>query len=184
MESLEWLQINKNEKWVLFTSVDALVILPLLRNRDFRILEMIGMKNKKEHNLLCKNEQRIWVRDRHFIDINSIIEENDNFPIHYMEIELDSNDLIRFSYGHLFVKVSSIKLLKRVTLKILEFYGYFIAKIIWKHVYNKDNAMPIYFVRGMEERDITDEINQLTIEADRVSKEIKNEIKKQKNNEG
>ena len=173
MESLEWLQINKKEKWASFTSVDALAILPLLRNRDFRILEMIGMKNKKEQNLLWENEERMWVREKHYLDIVSIIEENDCYPIHYMEIELDNNDFIRFSYGALFIKVSSITLLKKITLKILESYGYFIANRIWNHVCDKENAMPIYFVRGMEDRDITEEITQLTTEANRIAKEIK-----------
>jgi len=187
VESLEWLQINKKEKWASFTSVDALAILPLLRNRDFRILEMIGMKNKKEQNLLWENEERMWVIEKHYLDIVSIIEENDCYPLHYMKIELDNNDFIRFSYGELFIKVSSITLLKKITLKILESYGYFIGNKIWKHVCNQDSAMPIYFVRGMEDKDITDEITQLTIEADRVSKEVKildNEIKKDNNNEG
>ena len=48
MESLDWLQINKKEKWVAFRSIDALAILPALRNRDFRILVMLGMEDEKE----------------------------------------------------------------------------------------------------------------------------------------
>ena len=59
MEKLDWLQINKKENWVSFRSVDALAILPFLRNRDFRILEMIGMKNKIEQSLLWENEERM-----------------------------------------------------------------------------------------------------------------------------
>ena len=107
MEKLDWLAINKKENWASFTSVDVLATLPFLRNRDFRILEMIGMKNKKEQSLLWENEERMWVRERHYIDINSIIEENDYCPIHYMEIELDNSDFIRFSYGNLFVKITT-----------------------------------------------------------------------------
>ena len=34
--------------------------------------------------------------------------------------------------------------------------------------------MPIYFVRAMEDRDITDEITRLTIEAHKVDEELKN----------
>ncbi len=173
MEKLDWLAINKKENWASFTSVDALATLPFLRNRDFRILEMIGMKNKKEQSLLWKNEERMWVRERHYIDINSIIEENSYYPIHCMEIELDNSDFIRFSYGNLFVKISSEILLKKITLQILEFYGYFAANTIWDNVYNQDNEMPIYFACGMEERDITDEMSRLTIESDRIAKEIR-----------
>lgn len=33
--------------------------------------------------------------------------------------------------------------------------------------------MPIYFASGMEDRDITDEMSRLTIEADRIAKEIR-----------
>ena len=173
MEKLDWLQINKRENWVAFRSVDALAILPFLRNRDFRIFQMIGMKNKKEKSLLWENEERMWVRERHYIDINSIIEDNDYSPIHYMEIELDNSDFIRFSYGSLFVKITNTPLLKKITLQILETYGYFAANTIWDHVNNQDNEMPIYFACGMEDRDITDEMSRLTIEADRIAEEIR-----------
>ena len=74
MEKLDWLQINKKENWASFRSVDALAILPFLRNRDFRILEMIGRKNKEEQSLLWEDEERLWVNKRHFLDISSIIE--------------------------------------------------------------------------------------------------------------
>tara|TARA_B100001250_G_scaffold11370_1_gene9877 strand:+ start:13501 stop:14043 length:543 start_codon:yes stop_codon:yes gene_type:complete len=174
MESLEWLQINKKEKWAAFTTVDALAILPLLRNRDFKILEMIGIKDQKEQSLLWENEERQWVKEEHYLSILSIIEEDECYPIHYMSIELDNNDLIKFSYGELFIKLTSITLMKKITLKILENYGYFIADKIWNHASNpcnQDYAMPIYFVRGMEERDINDEINELTTEANRITKE-------------
>ena len=173
MEKLDWLAINKKENWASFTSVDALAILPFLRNRDFRILEMIGIKNKKEQSLLWENEERMWVKERHYIDINSIIEENGYCSIHCMEIELDNSDFIRFSYGNLFVKISSEILLKKITLQVLEFYGYFAANTIWNHVYNQDNEMPIYFACGMEDRDITDEMSRLTIESDRIAEEIR-----------
>jgi len=33
--------------------------------------------------------------------------------------------------------------------------------------------MPIYFACGMEDRDITDEMSQLTIEANRIAEEIR-----------
>ena len=173
MEKLEWLGINKKENWASFSSVDALAILPFLRNRDFRILQMIGMKNKKEQSLLWKNEERMWVRERHYIDINSIIEDNDSCPIYYMEIELDNSDFIRFSYGTLFVKITTNTLLKKITLQILETYGYFASNTIWDHVYNQHHEMPIYFACGMEERDITDEMSRLTIESDRIAEEIR-----------
>ena len=174
MEKLDWLQINKRENWVAFRSVDALAILPFLRNRDFRILEMIGMKNKIEQSLLWENEERLWVNKRHYLDINSIIEDNNDYcPIYYMEIELDNSDFVRFSYGNLFVKITNTTLLKKITLQILETYGYFAANIIWDHVYKQDNEMPIYFACGMEDRDITDEMSRLTIEADRIAEEIR-----------
>jgi hypothetical protein len=174
MESLDWLQINKKEKWVAFRSIDALAILPALRNRDFRILEMLGMEDEKEQSLLWENEERLWVRQNHYLDIEWIIEENDYHPINYIEIELENNDFIRFSYGELFIKLSSITILKEITLKILESYGYFAANTIWNHVYNQDKDMPIYFVRAREDRDITDEITRLTIEAHKVDEELKN----------
>jgi hypothetical protein len=173
MEKLDWLQINKKENWASFRSVDVLAILPFLRNRDFRILEMFGMKNKKEQSLLWEDEERLWVNKKHFLEINSIIEDNDDYPIHYMEIELDNSDFVRFSYGSLFVKIKNTTLLKNIALQILETYGYFAANIIWDHVYNQDNEMPIYFACGMEDKDLTDEISLLTIEADRIAKEIR-----------
>lgn len=171
MESLEWLQINKKEKWASFTSVDALAILPILRNRDFKILEMIGIKDQKEQNLLWENEERQWVKEDHYLAILSIIEEDECYPIHYISIELDNNDFIKFSYGELFIKLKSITLMKKITLKILENYGYFIGDKIWNHVCNQDCAMPIYYVRGMEKKDINDEIKELTTEANRIAKE-------------
>ena len=63
--------------------------------------------------------------------------------------------------------------MKKITLQILETYGYFASNTIWDHVYSQYHEMPIYFACGMEERDITDEMSQLTIEADRIAEEIR-----------
>ena len=39
-------------------------------------------------------------------------------------------------------------------MKLLEQYGYFAAEKIWDYVIKQDYDMPIYYVLGMEEKDL------------------------------
>jgi hypothetical protein len=62
------------------------------------------------------------------------------------------------------VKISDIKLLKKCTLKILEQYGYYAANEIWNFVSQQNCDMPIYYLKGMEEKDILDSLEETRIQ--------------------
>ena len=55
MENLSWLSYNNDKEIAHFSSVDAMIVLCFLKNRDFQITEMKGLKKNKEKNLLVIN---------------------------------------------------------------------------------------------------------------------------------
>jgi len=164
MENLGWFGIKSEESSIYLCSIDALSILTFIRGRDFQIIEMWGSKNNNEKNLLCKYEERFWVRKNHFIEIASLIEEDENENIISLRINLDNGDYINLIYGQLWVKISDTKLLKKCTLKILEQYGYYAANEIWNFVSKQNCEMPINYLQGMEERDILDSFEETRIQ--------------------
>jgi|TARA_B110000003_G_C16409232_1_gene441543 hypothetical protein len=164
MENLGWFGIKSEESSIYLSSIDALSILTFIRGRDFQIIEMWGFKKNNEKDLLCKYEERFWVKKNHFIEIASLIEEDENENIISLRINLDNGDYINLIYGQLWVKISDIKLLKKCTLKILEQYGYYAANEIWNFVSQQNCDMPIYYLKGMEEKDILDSLEETRIQ--------------------
>ena len=164
MEHLMWFGISSEESIIHLHSVDAMSILPFIRGRDFQITEMWGSKNNNEKDLLWKDEERFWVRKNHFIEIASLIEDDEGENIISLRINLDNGDYISLIYGQLWVKISNTKLLKKCTLKILEQYGYYAANEIWNFVSQQNCEMPIDYLVGMEEKDILDSLEKTKIQ--------------------
>ena len=164
MEHLMWFGINSKKNIINLHSVDAMSILPFIRGRDFQITEMWGYKKNNEKVLHWKDEERFWVRKNHFIEIASLIEDDEGENIISLRINLDNGDYISLIYGQLWVKISNTKLLKKCTLKILEQYGYYAANEIWNFVSQQNCEMPIDYLVGMEEKDILDSLEETKIQ--------------------
>ena len=63
------------------------------------------------------------------------------------------------------------KLLKKCTIRLLEQYGYFAAEKIWEFVSKQDCDMPIYYVLGMEEKDLGNSLNEMREKCELISGE-------------
>ena len=109
MEHLMWFGINPEESTINLHSVDTMSILPFLRGRDFQIVEMLGHKDDIEKNLLWENEERFWVRENHYIEISSLIEEDNSEQISSLIINFDDGDGLNFCHGQLGVRLSDNK---------------------------------------------------------------------------
>ena len=180
MEHLMWLGINSEESIIHLHSVDAMSILPFIRGRDFQITEMWGYKNNIEKDLLWKDEERLWVRKNHFIEIASLIEEDEYENISSITINFDNGDELNFCYGQLGVKISDSKLLKTCTLKLLEQYGYYAANEIWKFVSQQNCDMPIYYLLGMDKKDINDSLKETKIHNQNCNDKLNNILERMK----
>ena len=168
MEHLMWFGINSEDNLISCHSVNAMSILPFLIGRDFQIVEMLGHKDDIEKNLLWENEERFWVRENHYIEISSLIEEDNSEQISSLIINFDDGDGLNFCHGQLGVRLSDNKSLKKCTVRLLEQYGYFAADKIWEFVSKQDYDMPIYYVLGMEEKDLDDSLKRMRDEGIRV----------------
>jgi len=182
MENLGWFGIKSEESSIYLCSIDALSILTFIRGRDFQIIEMWGSKNNNEKDLLCKYEERFWVRKNHFIEIASLIEEDEYENISSITINFDNGDELNFSYGQLGVKISDSKLLKKCTLKLLEQYGYFAAKAIWNFVSKQNCDMPIFYLLGMDEKDILNSLEETRTYNQNCNEKINNILERMKIN--
>ena len=96
MENLGWFGIKSEESSIYLCSIDALSILTFIRGRDFQIIEMWGSKNNNEKDLLCKYEERFWVRKNHFIEIASLIKEDEYENISSITINFNNEDELNF----------------------------------------------------------------------------------------
>ena len=167
-----WFGVNSEDNLISCHSVDAMSILPFIRGRDFQIEELSGYKDNVEKNLLSENEERFWVRKNHYIEISSLIEEDNSEQISSIIINFDNGDGLRFCHGQLSVRLSDNKSLKKCTVRLLEQYGYFAAERIWDFVSKQDCDMPIYYVLGMEEKDLGDRFNKMRKQGQIVHNEI------------
>jgi len=167
-----WMGVNSEENLFNCSSVDAMSIIPFLRGRDFQIEELFGYKNNIDKNLLWENEERFWVRENHYIEISSLIEEDNDEQISSIIINFDNGDGLNFCHGQLSVKLSDNKSLKKCTVRLLEQYGYFAAEKIWEFVSKQDYVMPIYYVLGMEERDLDDSLKRMRDEGIQIAEEF------------
>ena len=172
MEHLMRLGIDSEKNTINLHSVDTMSILPFIRNRDFQIEELSIEKDNIKNNLLRENKNQSLVRKDHYIEISSLIKQDNLENIDSLVINFQNGDGLSFCHGQLSVKLSDTNALKKCTIRLLEQYGYFAAEKIWDFVRKQDFDMPIYYVLGMEEEDIGDRFNEMRKHGKVVYEEI------------
>ncbi|MDC1375372.1 hypothetical protein N8294_09365 [Polaribacter sp.] len=142
-----------------------------LRNRDFKIVELIGLKDNKEVNLLYENEEPLWITQDHHIHIHSLLEENEYSPFTHVKIELADGGDINYSAASLYVKFPDGEDIKSKTIILLETMGYYAGEKIFDFCSENPNMHLLEFVLGMEPEDITDEFERMKSHTEYIDRE-------------
>ena len=132
-----------------------------LRNRDFRIVELFGLKENEELNLLYENEEPLWITKDHHLEISSLLSENDYTPFTHVKIELADGGNINYSAASLYVKFPNGEDIKSKTIMILETMGYYAAEKIFNFCAENPGMYLLEFVLGMQPKDITDQFERM-----------------------
>ena len=132
-----------------------------LRNRDFRVVELFGLKKNEEENLLYKNEEPLWITEDHYSYIHSLLEENEYTPFTHVKIELANGGGINYSAASLYVKFPDGEDIKTKTILLLETMGYYAGEMIFDFCSKNPDMHLLEFVLGMEPKDITDEFERM-----------------------
>ena len=168
----------KQTNAISITSVNFDKVAIFLRNHDFCVVELSGLKGGSEVNLLWENEEPCWITKEHHTSISGLLEENDTTPILYAMIKLANSGMIHFNAGELYVKYPLEEDLKMKVIQVLETMGYYAAKEILHFCENNPDTHLLSFVLGMEPIDITDEFDrmkQYTEELKHYWEELNNE---------
>ena len=142
-----------------------------LRNRDFKIVELIGLKDNKEVNLLYENEEPLWITDDHHIHINSLLSNNDYTLFTHVKIELADGGDINYSAASLYVKFPDGEDIKSKTIMLLETMGYYAGEKIFDFCSENPDMHLLEFVLGMEPEDITDEFERMKSHTEYINNE-------------
>ncbi len=163
MEEIVWFGVTPKNNIMSLNSIDGISIVHFLRGRKYRILELLILDSKtnKEKSLLWENEERLWVEKNNSTELSWLIEEDGYHSIFWAEIELENNGFIRFMHGQLIVKMSDFENLKKITIKVLDYYGYFAAAKIWEFACVCNQTIMISFVLAMEAHEITNEFARM-----------------------
>ena len=157
MEQIYWFGINKKDRIVSLQSVDALCVINYLKDEDFQIIELICFnKHNDEKIVVDKKNKRPFSLKKDKYEIKFLLETDEKTPISCLEIKLRNNDFIIFQYGSLSVKMKNFEKLKKVTVKILDFYGYYSAYKIWDFALDHKEILYISIAHLLEEKDISD----------------------------
>jgi hypothetical protein len=165
MEHIVWFGVNKKKNVMHLHSVDGVPIIHFLRGRRYRILVLtvLDKETNNEKSLLNEGEESSWVDKNNSTELSYLIEDIDsNYPgLFWAEIELENNGFLKFMHGQLVVKISDFEALKKATVKVLDFYGYFASEKIWEFAVNCNKSLMISFVLAMEDHEITDEFDRM-----------------------
>ena len=142
-----------------------------LRNRDFRIVELFGLKENEELNLLYENEEPFWITKDHHLEISSLLSENDFTPFTHVKIELADGGYINYSAASLYVKFPYGEDIKSKTIMLLETMGYYAAEKIFDFCAENPDMYLLEFVLGMELGDITDEFERMKSHTEYINNE-------------
>lgn len=175
MEHIVWFGVNKEHNIMQLHSIDGVPIIHFLRGRRYRILVLtvLDKKTNKEKSLLNEGEERFWVDKNNSTELSYLIEDIDNnYPgLFWADIELENNGFVRFMHGQLGVKMSDFEELKKITIKVLDFYGYFAAEKIWNFASDCNQSIMISFVLAMEEHKITNQFERMLNHNDDVEEQ-------------
>ena len=142
-----------------------------LRNRDFRVVELFGLKKNEEENLLYENEEPLWVTEDHYSYIHSLLEENEYTPLTHVKIELANGGGINYSAASLYVKFPDGEDIKSKTIMLLETMGYYAGEKIFDFCSENPDMHLLEFVLGMEPEDITDEFERMKSHTEYINNE-------------
>ena len=142
-----------------------------LRNRDFKIVELIGLKDNKEVNLLYENEEPLWITQDHHIHIHSLLKENEYTLFTHVKIELADGGDINYSAASLYVKFPDGEDIKSKTIMLLETMGYYACEKIFDFCTENPDMHLLEFVLGMEPEDITDEFERMKSHTEYIDRE-------------
>lgn len=142
-----------------------------LRNRDFRVVELFGLKKNEEVNLLYENEQPFWITEDHHLQISSLLSDNDCTPFTHVKIELADGGGINYSAASLYVKFPDGDDIKSKTMMLLETMGYYAAEKIFDFCTENPDMHLLEFVLGMKPSDITDEFERMKSHTEYINNE-------------
>lgn len=147
MEHLENVYISEN--LISLSVVDFNVVCHYLKNKSFKIHELLAFKNLDEASCLWQGEVPVW-EDK----IDYFLERCNNNVISNAKIELKDKASLNFSYGSLTISNENQETLRLFTVKILDFYGYFAAQEIWNFCIDKKKEVNISQLIGIQTTEI------------------------------
>ena len=142
-----------------------------LRNRDFRVVELFGIKDNEEVNLLYEDEEPLWITKDHYLEISSLLSNNDHTLFTHVKIELADGGDINYSAASLYVKFQDGEDIKSKTIKLLETMGYYAGEKIFDFCSENPDMHLLEFVLGMEPEDITDEFERMKSHTEYINNE-------------
>ena len=159
----QWFSYNKEKNGISLRNARFISVIPYLRRRDFSIQLLSTFKDEKEISLLRLSEPTFWTRKNHHIEIAGLIEEDNDNPIYFAQIELGHGGSIRFDCGQLYVMFPENESLKQITIDLLKSNGYFAGKLLWEFCEKHPEEFSLDYLLGLEEKDITDEFERMLL---------------------
>jgi hypothetical protein len=159
----QWFSCNKEKNCISLSNTRFISVIPYLRGRDFCIKLLSTLKEEKEISLLRLSEPKFWTRKDHHIEIAGLIEEDNDNPIYFAQIELDHGGIIRYDSEILIVMFPENESLKEITIEMLKSNGYFAAELLWEFCENRTEEFSLDYILALEEKDITDEFERMLL---------------------
>lgn len=129
-------------------SVDALMMLHLLKHYEFEPLELIGQKGEGEIDLLKERaEFPITTEMDHWMYLKELVDEDDRTPIMSATFKISEDEFVSFQYGELSVKIKDEELLQEFAIRLLETYHYPAANKVWEYCKSVKGAVPVYIMQ-------------------------------------
>ena len=161
----------KNTNHIGISSVGFEKAAIFLRNRDFRVVELLGIKDNEEVNLLYEDEEPLWITKDHHLEIYSLLSNNDYTLFTHVKIELADGGDINYSAASLYVKFPDGEDIKSKTIMLLQTMGYYAAEKIFDFCSKNPDMHLLEFVLGMEPEDITDEFERMKAHTENINNE-------------
>jgi hypothetical protein len=159
----QWFSYNKEKNGISLRNAKFISVIPYLRGRDFSIQLLSTFKDEKEISLLRLSEPTFWTRKDHYIEIAGLIEEDNDNPIYFVQIELDHGGIIRYDSEILIVMFPENESLKEITIEMLKSNGYFAAELLWEFCEKRPEEFSLDYILALEEKDITDEFERMLL---------------------
>lgn len=160
MERIRWFSCNEDNNSLSLHAIDALAVVPFLKNLDFSIKEIIAFNDQSMSHINYEGEND-WVKENHSMAISSLMEQVDNQELHSIKIELERGGLIVFEHGQLFVKYPLGENLKDRMIAVFDTYGYYAGKEIWEFSCQHKEQLLLDYVLALRPQEIIDEFENM-----------------------